>query len=318
MAKYSILLALSGSEHSRYAAEVAWQVAGAIDANVTAEHVIDSRTVWELLRNDVPGFIGSGSYVAVYESVIRSLTSLANKLASAYEAHAAGHGFKGECLIEDGNPVTVLAQEAKNHDLVIIGHQPSRVRSVDTTRCHYTRYSVAEGIVHESPVPVLVVQSRPQTFKSVTILSEIDHLNLNYIRACLRFANSLKLPAKLEFWGCGVREESSDDFKANILQSLPEAKGMEIDVETFHGASVTDRNQLFHTEPLYGSVDMPSDSLTILPTRGIARERLTVLGLSPENFVRTLTVQSILFWPEEFHGFETKKKDLAKTTSSKS
>lgn len=317
MAKFSILLALSGSEQSRNAAEVAWHLAKAIDASVTAEHVIDSRTVWELLRNDVPGFIGSGSYVAVYESVIRSLTSLSNKLAMAYEAQAAGRGFESECLIEDGNPVTVLAEESKEHDLVVIGHQPSRVRTAATKRCHYTRYSIAEGVVHESTRPVLIVQSKPPVFKNVTILSEIDHVNLNYIRACLRLAKLLNLPAKLEFWGCGVREESSEDFKSNILKSLPEAKGMTIDIETFHGSAVTDRQELFHTEPLYGSVDMDADSLTILPTRGIARERVTLLGVSPDNFVRTLTLPSILFWPEEFHGFTAQEETLVEATSKK-
>lgn len=318
MARLSILLALSGSESSRYAAETAWKLGNALDANVVAEHVIDSRTVWELLRNDVPGFIGSGSYIAVYESVIKSLTSLSNKLAAAYEAQAAGHGFTGECLIEDGNPVTVLSEESRNHDLIVVGHQPSKVCSTDAKRCHYTRYSIAEGIVHESTTPVLVVQSKPLVFKSVTILSEIDHLNLNYIRACLRLANLLKLPAKLEFWGCGVREESSEEFKANILQSLAEAKGMEIEVETFHGAAVDTRRDLFHAEPLYGSVEMNADSLTILPTRGIARERVTVLGVSPETFVRTLTLPSILFWPEEFHGLTAKEEKLAKTSTRKS
>lgn len=317
MAKYSILLALSGSEHSRHAAEVAWQLGKMLDAEVTAEHVIDSRTVWELLRNDVPGFIGSGSYIAEYESVIRSLASLSNKLSTAYEGQAAGRGFNRECLIEEGNPVTVLSEEAKNHDLIIVGHQPSKVRTIDATRCHYTRYSIAEGITHESSVPVLIVQSRPGTFRSVTILSEMDHLNLNYIRSCLKLADLLKLPAKLEFWGCGVREESNEKFKADILASLPEAKGKEIEVDTFHGAAVNDRKELFHTEPLYGSVEMASDSLTILPTRGVARERVTVLGVAPESFVRSLTLPSILFWPEEFSGFTAAGKEK-KTLASKS
>ncbi len=315
MAKYSILLALSGSEQSRNAAEVAWHLAKAIDASVTAEHVIDSRTVWELLRNDVPGFIGSGSYLAVYESVIRSLTSLSNKLAMAYEAQAAGHGCASECLIEDGNPVSVLSKASEDHDLVVIGHQPSRIRSAETQHCHYTRYSIAEGVVHESTTPVLVVQSRPYPFKNVTILSEIDHVNLNYIRACLRLAQLLKLPAKLEFWGCGVREESTEDFTKNILESLPEAKGMEIDVQTFHGAAVNDRRELFHTEPLYGSVEMDANSLTILPTRGVARQRVTVLGTSPDNFVRSLTLPAILFWPEEFVGFTAKDESRVKATA---
>ncbi|HMO19937.1 MAG TPA: hypothetical protein PKC98_03100, partial [Candidatus Melainabacteria bacterium] len=62
MSQFSILYGLSGSEASKQAAELAWKVAELSCGRVDAHHVIDSRAVWELLRNDKPGFIGSGPY----------------------------------------------------------------------------------------------------------------------------------------------------------------------------------------------------------------------------------------------------------------
>lgn len=316
MKPYSFLLALSGSEQSRFAAEAAWHLAEKLNASVTAEHVIDSRTVWELLRNDTPGFIGSGPYIAAYEQTVASLNSLANKLTLEYEAHASGRKIEGECVIRDGNPVTILSKDARNYDLLIVGHQPSGVHTIDRDRSHYIRYSIAEGLAQESSIPVLITQARPFPWTKAIILSEMDHLNFRYLRGSFDFAKKLGIKPQLEFWGTGSREETPGEFEKNLFQELPEAKSMNIDFEILHGSAVSERRELYHALPVQSSVEAALDSLLIMPTRGLGRERLTVLGLAPETFIRTLTLPNLLLWPEEKPEFGMRREVAAATAKA--
>ncbi len=319
MSKHSILVAISGSEQARNAAEVAWQIAKQVKAEVTAEHVIDTRTVWELLRNDKPGLVGSGPYIAVYESIITALNSLANKLSLEYEALAAGAGIKGEFKSKEGNPVGILSSDAKDYDLLVVGHHPSGVGLIDHEFNHYVRYSIAEGLAHHSTVPVLIVQSKPLTWESMTIVSEIDHVNYTYIRSCLRLAKLLGLKPTLEFWGTGTREEAPEKFKEDLKQMIPEAKDTPFDFDYYGGMAATARKDLFHGKESESEqpVEIRSDSLFVLPTRGLARDRITVFGMHPETFIRSLVLPCLLLWPEDNQSFnlsdDVDSKELSST-----
>jgi len=304
MSQHSILVALSGSEQSRNAAEIAWKIAGKLKATVTAEHVVDTRTIWELLRHDKPGFIGSGPYLAIYETITGQLHSLANKLSLEYEALASGQNIKGECLIKEGNPVSILCKDAKEHDLLVIGHQPSGVQLIDQELSRYIRYSVAEGISHNSTTPVLIVQSKPLSWESLTIVSEIDHINYSYIKSCLKLAKLLALKPALEFWGTGTREEKPEQLKKDLLEMLPEAKELNIEIDYYGGRAATERNELFHGQDAGQPVEIRQDALFVLPTRGLAHERITVFGLHPESFIRSLVLPCLLLWPEDNSAFD--------------
>ncbi|MCC6979071.1 MAG: universal stress protein [Candidatus Melainabacteria bacterium] len=305
MNKQSILIGISGSEQSLNAAEIAWKLARDLNFSVTAEHIVDSATVWELLRCDMPGLVGSGPYVEMYEEIIDSLKSLANKLSLRYEALAAGAAVTAECNVKDGNPVKVLCEDSKKHALVVIGHIPSSQRKTVKEFCHYVRHSIAEGIAHECTVPVLIVQSKPAHWKTMTIVSEIDHINIRYIRSCMRLAKKLSLLPSLEFWGTGTREESAEELKKDLFSQLPEAENTEVEIEYFPGHTAIERKDLIQGQYAEQAALIPSDTLFVLPTRGIAKDRYSVFGIEPEQFVRCLNLPCLLLWPEDHSAFET-------------
>lgn len=321
MSKHSILVALSGSEQSRNAAELAWFIAEKIDATVTAEHIIDCRSVWELLRSDKPGFIGSGTYVQAYDQTMESMRSLSNQLLSKYEAIAEGKKIEGKVITKEGNPVELLAQDAKDYDLIVLGHAPSGLRAVDRDFNHYIRRSIAEGIAHESPIPVLIVQSKPAVWQGMTIVSEMDHINIQYIRSCLNLALVLGLTPKLEFWATGVREEKPASFKKDLLSELPEAKGIDVEIDCFEGHAAVSRQDLFYENKAgEAGESFFAETLFVLPTRDIGKKRITVLGTAPEDFIVSLTLPCLLLWPEDHKGFkltEERKNELITTNHKK-
>ncbi len=301
MSMRSILVGLSGSEQSSIAAEVAWFLGKKLHASVHAEHIIESRSVWELLRSDTPGLIGSGPVVEVYTDVVDALRCLANKLALKYEAMAAGAGIESLCLIKEGNSVEILSRDAEEHDLIVVGHIPTSARILEVEINEYIRHSVAEGVSHHSKAPVLVVQGKLKEWMSMTIVSEIDHINFTYIRSCINLARMLDLKVQLEFWGTGSREETSESLKRDFFNEVPEAANLEVDVEIFAGHAVTSRKQLFQNieNESEQAALLPANTLFVLPTRGLGCERITAFGIRPEDFIRQLTLPHLLLWPEE-------------------
>ena len=137
----------------------------------------------------------------------------------------------------------------------------------------------------------------------MTIVSEMDHVNYTYIRSCLRLAKMLDLKPTLEFWGTGTREEAPEDFKENLKQMLPETKDTPFDFEYYGGGTATARKDLFQGKDSTQTVEIRSDSLFVLPTRGLARDRITVFGMHPETFIRSLVLPCLLLWPEDNKSF---------------
>lgn len=312
MNEQSILLGLSGSEQSRNAAEVAWLMAKRLNAKVVCEHVIDKHGIWEMLRSDTPGFVGGGKYIEIFDSIIDSLEDLAKKLATEYDAAAKFAGVKSICETKLGNPIQVLVADAKKHDIVIVGHLPSFRRSQERPMGNYIRHSIAEGVAHESSVPVMIVQSEPVPWDGMTIVSEVDHINSNYIRSCLKLSRLLGLKPSIELWGTGLREEEPAELRDNLWQQIPETQNAEIEIEYFGGHAAVERKDLFHGDDVTQAALLPSETLFVLPTRGIGGERISVFGIEPEEFIRSLALPCLLLWPEDHRSFildaEEKKK----------
>lgn len=299
MRSHSILLGLSGSEQSSYAAEVAWYLAKKLNASVTAEHVIDKTTIWELLRSDTPGFVGGKEYIEIFDSIIDSLKALADQLACKYEVMAAARGIRARCLTKEGNPIRVLCEDSDDYDMIVLGHVEEKNRSYNRDMREYMRHSIAEGVAHESRVPVLVVQSKPAFWDSMTIVSEIDHLNMKYIRSCLALAKCLGLRTVIEFWGTGLREETPESLLKNLLDEMPELQECVIDIEYFAGPAASQRQGLFCGRSMDQAAQLQSQTLYVLPTRGIGRERITTFGIAPEEFVSSMALPCLLLWPED-------------------
>lgn len=317
MSKLRILLGLSGSEQSRYAAQTAWEIARSLGAAVDVSHVIDTRTAWELLRNEKPGFLGSGPYIAAYDALNDSLKSLASKLSLSYESQAAGRGIKGEFFIEEGNPVRKLCARAQDYDLLIIGHQPSGLKITDTERCHYIKYSVAEGLAHESSIPVLIVQSQCSLWDKLTLMMEVEHLNFTWLKACLEFARTLGIGTELELIGTGVREEGFAALQRDLVQELPELADVPIKLDIVKGKAVEDKVALTKQSGVTLDLEASPESMLVLPTRELGRDRNTVFDTPPDVFVRYLCQPAILLWPEEYKGNFAKTEVAARSASKR-
>ena len=312
----SILLALSGSQQSRYATEVCWDLAPRLGATITAHHVVDSHSAWEFLGHNQPGFLKSERYLNAYQSLCKSLFCLGEELAESYTSEAKKRSVDDVCIVDEGCPTEEICKRALNHKLVVIGHKPfqssaekseaSQLQTnspldIDPSHCggKFMRLSIAEALCRDCPRPLMIVQDQCPGWTSMTIIISMDHINEIFINSCLDMAAVLGLPPVLLCLSTGNHEEPAESFFRDIREAntrladvpialIPAQSELHVNLKNWLPRNQNVDHELFQ------------NTLLVIPTREVAGERLTVVDISPTLFVRSLTVPSILLWPEEY------------------
>jgi len=298
MRKLSILLCLDGSLQSKYAAEVCWSIASNIGASVTAQHVIDTNSAHDFITKQPAGFVNEDCYTAAYEAVHKKLYELAEILERNYLLESTRHGVRTDFVVDEGDPIKAITRRASGYDLVIIGHKPQCDREKTLTRKDHLNLSVAEALAHECPKPLLVVQGPTPLWSEMTVLLSAEHLNENYVNACLDFASLLELKTNLTCLTSGAGMEPVEKFVHDLRQADSKLKDVPIEVGMLADLSLVDG------EPLWKHFNESEarrklSTLAVIPTRSAGGNRVTVLDGSPTLFVRFLSLTSMLLLPEE-------------------
>jgi len=189
----SYLLTLDGSTESRAAAYLAWNLAKKTGAKVVAQHVINVRDIWRLLHPKSAGFIGSGVYIELFESVRNGLRSIAEALMVSYRAQVEEQNIEFETHIDEGDLVTEICKRAKEHDLLIIGHQVSR--SAETGQI--ASYSLCEELADICPCPMLIVTSICNNWEKMHVNIASAKTDLSAIEELSEFGQKLGLSMEL-------------------------------------------------------------------------------------------------------------------------
>ncbi|MBX9691797.1 MAG: universal stress protein [Cyanobacteria bacterium] len=308
MQSLSILLGLSGSEESKSAAEIAYAIALKCNGRICAQHIVDEKSLWEILRSGKPGLIGSGPYIDAYEKGCEGLTRLGNALLEKFEAVYQGRSVPVETLIERGSPIELICERAKDHNLVIVGHEKRDQQNKSRSHSNFLRHAVAEGLAHECPRPLLVVQESIQSWNSMTVLISVDHVNFTFIKACLDMAKLLRVPPKVVVLTGGVHEEPPEQLLSDLKAADPDIGAVPVAVRVFTGLTAEDGFSLRHPDELHLDWAPEPDTLLVIPTRNLGSERLTIFDSTPDLFVRFLNLPSLMMWPEEYKmvgGIET-------------
>jgi len=295
MKRKSILLPIDGSISSKHAATLCWRLTTTEGALLTAQHVIDLPGACELIIHEPTGLLPEKAFVVAYQATHKALEQMAGELESCYRLEAARHGAQSDFVLDFGDPIEQIAKRSKKHDLVIIGHGKMAEKS---DRSKIRRTSVAESLAHECARPLLIVQADAGNLKTMTILLSSEHVNENYINACLDFADSFGLePVLLCLAGSNHQKKAEaliDDLcRANVrIKRVPTIVAELDDISSLYGTSSSVRTLRMDK---HGA----DTTLAVIPTRAIGGERLTVLDSSPINFLRHIDLPTMLLIPEE-------------------
>ena len=176
----NILVCTDGSDYAKTACEYAFYFADLAKANVTAIHVLDSRMLEAPIMADTSGWIGAEPY-SDQLNVFREITENKGKaIAEAFSAMAAEKGKTATINVLMGHPPTVIVEEEKKADWVILGQKGEDAQWIGTMTG-----STADRVSRHSSKPCLIT---PQQFapvqKMLVAFDGSDHARQALIMAC--------------------------------------------------------------------------------------------------------------------------------------
>jgi nucleotide-binding universal stress UspA family protein len=146
-----ILIATDGSENSRKAAKIGIELAKLSQGSVLIVYVTDiGRYVSS--AGLIPTF--GGVSPEVIDDIVASLKDAGEKATLQVDEMARANGVASEKLIVDGNPANEILRIAENNkiDVIVMG-------GIGKTGLEkFLMGSVAEKVVHNSKLPVLIVR----------------------------------------------------------------------------------------------------------------------------------------------------------------
>lgn len=183
----SYLLSIDGSEESRAASYLVWELAKQTGARVVAQHVIDTAAVWRFLSYDRAGFIGSGLYMEAREKIASALYSIAEGLMLSYTSQIEGQSVPFETCIDEGDPATEIARRAEEHDLVVIAY----------SRRNFTVGAMFEKLLGICQCPILILGSNVKQWSEMRVFINKDVLSEKTVSYQYQFGTTLGIPTQV-------------------------------------------------------------------------------------------------------------------------
>ncbi|MFA7335601.1 MAG: universal stress protein [Candidatus Obscuribacterales bacterium] len=291
----SFLLPINGSPESLFASEFVWSLASNSQSKVTAQHTIDIFGTLQFLGQEKAGLIGSGPYVAAYESICQSLRAIASKLEDSYSARASSHQVESTFICAEGDPVEEVCKLAPAHDLLVVGYR--KRASVDYPACQGMKLSRAERLAHLSPIPVLFVQKPIQAVTEFAIFVSMEHVNVNWLKNCMHSALAIGAKYSVTILASGVHEEPAASFVRDLIAADDEIEEECIKIVSLNESGVLQNFGQLGSQSKDG---VDHGRVIVLPTIDSGEHRITSTGECPTTLMRRVAFETILLWPEEF------------------
>jgi len=297
-----ILLAFDGSMQSLNAAELCWELAAKYPIRLTAQHVVNTVGLWQLLNFELPGLTGSGPYIAAHQAMGQELRSIGETLVTIYETKAKTHGIADQCVLDEGDAISEVLRRSAANDLVVIGHHANGgtnknngTKSGEEGQLprYLTHCSMAEALARVIQKPLLVVQTVCHPWKSVKLVLNSNQPVESSFRAAAELAAFFNLPLEVDTFFQGEAEDAN----------LPDLSVLTDETKHLypHMALITRKARLWPSasNQHLAEVDCKPDSLVIVPTFASGLERRSAFGTTLDLFVRYSGMPALLFYPAE-------------------
>ncbi len=278
MSTESYLVALDGSKDALKASEVAWKLAKAKGAKLTALTVVDTQSIWDILGRGLSGLIGSGPYVTAFEAIQTSLRSVGEALLVSFEARSQGHQIDTNTIMEEGNLAERLLHHGESYNLVIMG----RRGTISDGERSLVRTSLSEKVAAAAATPVLIVSSEPRLWKQARLVLDAQTYDKQLVLKFVQIAEDLQLEPEIF---CTGDDASNDRLSKKLKDIIP------------HSVKIMSHDAEYGDEAWEEAVDVTSATLLAVATRQHAGKRSLANGPTIRDFVKSLPVISLLVFP---------------------
>ncbi len=148
-----ILVTLDGSQYSQTAANYAFWLALALDAELSGEHVVDPRLVDLFIEPEFAEELGLSKSIQTTDKVFSALRRIGKLILELFGTEASGRGLKVHTYLDEGYILDEILKRSLNYDLVIMGHRGRGHRKIPA---ELMVGSIAERVAVASKKPVLI------------------------------------------------------------------------------------------------------------------------------------------------------------------
>jgi len=275
---------MDGSQEAMWAADLAALLARKTASDLTVQTVVDSAAMWKLIGQELPGIIGSGPYIAAYQSVQTILKSLAETLVAACEARLDSD-LSLKMVIDDGNVAEEICRRAQRHDLLIIGHQ--EISRFDNQFRHgHMKLSLCQLVTEQCGRPVLIVQRPCQIWtRARLVVCEVTY-NTGVLNYFLQLTQDLDISAQII---CTGRLKTIGQLIDKVKSELPASADVAVIGKKLH-----------EIEDFYlNAAQNERDSLLVITLSNTKIGKYLCTGQAVDHFVRDLGAYTTLLLPPQ-------------------
>lgn len=278
----NILVALDGSKNGQIAADYGFWIASKLNANLSAQHVVDPRLIQLFVEPEFAEELGMVASIETSEKVFSSLRKIGKLILDRYTAEAHRRGFQTSSKLSEGRIVEEILKHSENFDLLIVGHRGSDEPS---TASNIAIGSVAERLVVGSKGPVLIAVQPVEEIETVIVAYDGSDAAVGALRTSESLAKYIG--AKLK--AVVVTGSSDDENKAKLLVTDGESRLQEYWSEDVF--SIKYGSASSHILESAGT----DKSLLVLGAYGFKDPNETVLGSTTVRVIRE-TKRSVLIY----------------------
>lgn len=298
----NVLLALDGSEYSQRAAEYAFWLSTELDAQLTAQHVVDPRLVDLFIAPEFGEELGFGQAVDTEEKVFKAIKRIGKVVLELIEKEAEKRGIEIDSYLDVGHVVEEIIKRADKHDLTVIGH---RGKGHKMSATNLMTGSVAERVVYSASDPVLV---------AVSPMDEVEQFLVAYdgseaSKGALLAAEQLAKETHRSLKALMVVAEGEKVTEAELIVEQSETV-----LREFHRKEVFSIEKGPHAKTLMDNA-YSTNSILVMGAYGFSKIEDLVLGNTATQVVKQTRTSVLVFRP---HFVSNKKEDRTKMASSSS
>ena len=297
----NMLLALDGSEYSQRAAEYAFWLSSELDAELTAQHVVDPRLVDLFVAPEFGEELGVGQAVDTEEKVFKAIKRIGKVILELIEKEAEKRGLEISSQLDVGHVVDEIIREADKHDLTIIGLRGKRHKMSPT---NLMTGSVAERVVYSARDPVLV---------AVNPLDECEQFLVAYdgseaSKGALLAAEQLAKETHKSLKALTVVAEGEKTSEAELIVEQSETC-----LKEFHRSDVFSIVKGPHAKTLMDQ-SYDTNSILVMGAYGFNKFEDMVLGNTASQVVKQTRTSVLVFRP---HFVSQKRSDAGKKEATR-
>jgi nucleotide-binding universal stress UspA family protein len=188
-----VLIAIDGSQFSKIAMDYAFWLTAKLDAELSAQHVLDSRLVTLFVEPAFAEELGFGASIEIKEKVYGALRKIGRVILDTYVREATEKRLKTTTHLDEGHIIDEIYKRADDSDLLILGHRSDNHAPLPS---EIVVGSIAERVVVSTSKPVLICVQPLEEIKEITVAFDGSEPSIGALLMAEQLAKYVDLPLR--------------------------------------------------------------------------------------------------------------------------